>query len=94
MKQATNLSPVEKMEEGTYNLLTMVSVAGVVSSLLSLAHLVIFHQMFSYMFLGSAIVFGIGAVVFPWLKSRRFGDRDLSLAERIVRIEEAMGVAA
>ena len=94
MKQATNITPLEAWEEGTYNLMTMVSVSGLIGSLLLITHMMVFHAMFSYLYIGLAAMFLCGSILFPWLKSNRFGEKNMSLAERIVRLEGAVGTAA
>lgn len=94
MSKVTNLSPIETFEEGTYNILTMVSISGFISSAITIIHLIMFHSVISTTFLVIGGVSLIGLFVFPWLKRKRFGDKNLSLAERIVQLEGAVGVNA
>lgn len=88
---ATNISPIETWEEGTYNLMTIVSVSGVIGSVLLFTHLMIFHSMFSYLYLTLSVGFFCGSILFPYLKASRFGEKNMTLAERIVRLEGALG---
>jgi len=87
---ATNISPIEAWEEGTYNLMTIVSVSGLIGSILLFTHLMIFHSMFSYLYLVLGVAFLGGSILFPYLKSSRFGEKNMSLAERIVRLEQGI----
>jgi len=87
---ATNISPIEIWEEGTYNLLTIVSISGLIGSILLVTHLMIFHSIFSYLYLTLGVVFLGGSTLFPYLKSNRFGEKNMSLAERIVVLEQGI----
>lgn len=91
---ATNITPIEMLEESSYNMLTTISLSGLVGSLLMLTHMLVFHSMFSYLYVTLAVIFGLGAFLFPWLRSKRFGERNVSLGERVWKIEQALGEPA
>ena len=93
MKEATNITPIETVEEGFYNFMAMFSVSGFVSSSLLLVHLFLVHSVFSYLFASVATLSIVGYFFVSWLKRKRFGDKNLTLAERIVRVEGALGIS-
>ncbi len=90
MKEATNLTPVEMVEESAYNLAVMACIAGAVGGGLVILHM----ATFSYLFVGIVGISIVGIFGFSWLKRKRFGNRNYSLGERVKRIELMIGEPA
>ena len=91
LKTATNLTPVETVEETTYNVLMVGFIATFITSTLLLAHLIIYYKVFSYYYLSLGLLSFFGTIAVGFWKRKRFGDKNFSLAERIVRIEGILG---
>lgn len=91
MNTATNITPIEQWEEGTYNTLIIVCISGFIGSLLLISHLFVFHGILSYFYITVGLSFLAGSILFPILKARRFGERNLSLGERVWKLEMALG---
>jgi len=66
--------------------MTVICIAGAVASLLITLYI------FSTLFLTLAGIFIIGSIFFPWWKGKRFGPKNRNLAERVVKLEGAIGV--
>lgn len=94
MKEATNISPIEIFEEGVYNTMFIISISLLTGSILLFSHIIIVHGALSYFLLTTASVSFIGCLIIPWWKSKRFGNKNRTLAERIVVLENAVGTAA
>jgi len=90
MKEATNLTPVETIEEVLYNMIILTGVSISSSgSMIALYNFIIFGT-FGYTFPVISIVALIVTVIAMRMKKKRFGLKNFTLAERIVVLENTL----